>query len=351
MLISSLELGGAERVFLMLANELSKHTRVHLVTQRAVELKHLLAPQVRHHNLEASTRRQALYRLWRHLKKERPRALLCTLWSPIAMGVIAGRLAGVPVAIRPATVCPRPRGVAGFCWGWLFRRASRVIALNLELARQMMAHGVGQEAIDIIPNPLDLEAMDGVNAPPPLEGPYLLTAARLSREKDLVTMIGAFALLVERGYVGRLVVLGEGPERPRLEAEVERLGLTERILLPGARHPAWNWTRHCELYLSTSLREGMPNAVLEALCLGKTVVATDCPGGQAELLDYGRWGYLAPVGDAPRFADQVQRALANPLEAEPMRGLIRERHDLRTVGQRYLDSLRKASSPTSSLRA
>jgi len=343
LLISHLDLGGAERVFCLLANELSNHARIHFLTQRQGEMDNCLAPRICRQKLAASTRRQALYRLYCHLKAERPKALLCTLWSPIAIGILAGRLAGVPVVIRPASVCPRPKGISGVVWGWLFRRAARVIALNQVLARQMLAFGVAPERIDVIANPLDLSAMDEVADRPPLDRPYLLTAARLSPEKDLLTMIGAFALLVERGYAGQLVILGEGPERSVLEGEVARLGLGGRITLPGARRPAWNWMRHCQLYLSTSRREGMPNSVIEALSLGKTVVGTDCLGGQGELLGHGRWGYLAPMGDARAFADRVQQALEAPLEAALLREHIRARHDLKTVARQYLESLQRAA--------
>ena len=127
-------------------------------------------------------------------------------------------------------------------------------------------------------------------------------------------LIRAFA---QSGIDGDLVILGEGEEREALIAEGKRLGLAGRLKLPGFLENPYPIIAGARIYASSSNAEGFPNAIAEAMVLGRPVVATDCPSGPAELLQgnspTGRgisttpYGVLVPVEDTSAFAEALKQ--------------------------------------------
>src|SRR5690606_17870421 len=113
-----------------------------------------------------------------------------------------------------------------------------------------------------------------------------------------------------------LVILGEGPMRDDIIEMADELGLRERVHLLGFRDNPADYVAHADVFVLTSLFEGFPNVVAEALALGRTVVATDAPGGAAEILQDGACGFLAPVGDVDAVARAIESALEQPVAQE-----------------------------------
>jgi len=116
-------------------------------------------------------------------------------------------------------------------------------------------------------------------------------------------MLRALALL-PRDH--RLLIYGEGKQRPRLESLAEKLGVTGRFDLPRRSENPFSCVARANLFLLSSRFEGFPNALLEATALGTPSVSTDCPSGPRELLDGGRYGALVPIGDAQAMAELTQ---------------------------------------------
>ncbi len=140
-------------------------------------------------------------------------------------------------------------------------------------------------------------------------GRLLASVGRLARSKDQETMLRALTRL-PKDY--RLVIFGEGRQRPRLEALVQELGLGDRVDLPGYASNPFAHVARADLFLLSSRFEGFPNALLEATALGIPAVSTDCPSGPHELLDGGRYGELVPIGDALAMAAAIRRILNKP---------------------------------------
>jgi glycosyltransferase involved in cell wall biosynthesis len=108
------------------------------------------------------------------------------------------------------------------------------------------------------------------------------------------------------------MILGEGKARPELEALVAELGIEADVALPGFVANPYPYMARAAVFAMSSAWEGLPNALIEALALGATVVSTDCPSGPREILEEGRWGQLVPVGDVDRLADAMADALKSP---------------------------------------
>lgn len=147
----------------------------------------------------------------------------------------------------------------------------------------------------------------------PNSGPRLIVAAgRLEIEKDYATLIRAFATLSERESA-KLVILGEGSLREELEALTDSLGLAGQVEMAGYVDDAGSYFRKADLFVLSSIYEGLPTVLIEALSFGLPVVSTDCPSGPGEILANGEFGLLVPPGDATALA----AAMSECLRAEP----------------------------------
>lgn len=138
--------------------------------------------------------------------------------------------------------------------------------------------------------------------------PYLLAVERLEeKQKDLSTLIEAYALLP--ALTPPLYIIGEGRSHQDLQTKIDALGLSQRVVLLGFIANPYPWLRHAEVVVHSSKFEGLPTVLIEALMLGKIIVATDCPTGPAEILDHGKAGILTPVGDTKALAHAIETAL------------------------------------------
>jgi glycosyltransferase involved in cell wall biosynthesis len=150
--------------------------------------------------------------------------------------------------------------------------------------------------------------------------PVVLGVGRLTPQKDFRTLVRAFAQ-VRRGRPARLMILGEGEERPRLEALADELGVRADVAMPGFRDDAIACMAHSAVFVLSSVFEGLPTVLIEALAAGTRVVSTDCPSGPREILQGGRLGALVGVGDVAGLAAAIVEALDRPSDAVPSEAL------------------------------
>jgi glycosyltransferase involved in cell wall biosynthesis len=163
----------------------------------------------------------------------------------------------------------------------------------------------------------------------------LVAVGRLHEQKDFQTLLRAFALVRARRSA-RLIILGEGPERPALEAGVAKLGLTEDVDLPGFVPNPYAFMAGASQFVLSSRYEGLPTVLIEAMACGCPVVSTDCPSGPGEILDNGKYGRLVPVGDAAALAEAMEATL----DAPPPAAELKARADLFHI-DRVIDSYRR----------
>jgi glycosyltransferase involved in cell wall biosynthesis len=169
----------------------------------------------------------------------------------------------------------------------------------------------------------------------PSDVPVVVAAGRLRPEKNFPMLLEAFARLRAQRPL-RLLVLGEGRERPRLEAAAHALGIAADVALPGRVSNPYAAFARASLFVLSSDSEGLPNVLIEALACGCPVVSTDCPSGPAEILQGGRYGRLVAPGNAADLAAAMEATLAAPLPA----ALLRERGQAFSVASstaRYLE--------------
>ncbi len=223
---------------------------------------------------------------------------------------------------------------------FLMKRHHRPILTVSDNTRQRLIRG-GLEpgGVRVLPNGIDTVTWSGHSASPVLRGELGLkqgemlvgTVARITYDKDLPTFYEVARRVTERFPFVRFVIVGDGygEELPEARAEVERLGLGDRIHFTGHRSDLKNVYASLDVFLITSRTEGMPNSVLEAMALELPVVSTNI-GGVPELVVEGETGILCPPGDAGALAEAVGRLLAD----EKLRGEF-ARASRRRVEERF----------------
>lgn len=300
----------------------------------------------------------AIPALARYLRRVRPDLLLSAASHVNLVAVAARRLARVPIPLVLRT-SNHPSGnlahhpplqrLVSTWLKWLSRRfyprADAVIAVSDGVAREIVRlANVPAERVVTIPNPV-VDSGLARRLAEPLDHPWLahgappviLAAGRFKLQKDFPTLIEAFARLAADRDV-RLVILGDGPGRAGLEALARRRGLVvgQNILFPGYVANPLPWMRQARLFVLSSLWEGLPGVLIEALAAGCPVVSTACPSGPVEILENGRFGRLVPVADPEALA----RAMGEALDETPDHAALRARAAAFAPGpsvQLYLD--------------
>lgn len=290
--VNSLEGGGAERVVTNLAESFGESGPVDLATLDDEPDAYGLAPTVTRHRLVSGGGLGGSIRVLADLaRRRRPTALVSFLTRSNLASVVVGLRLGIPVVIseRVHTASHLGTGLSSFGARLLIRtlypRAAHVICVS-EGVRQGLLQGFGvrPERASTIHNFVDRDRLLKAAVQDPgvsLPERFIVAVGRLVPNKNVVTLIDAFASLTTTDH---LVVLGEGPERAALEARAAASQARGRIHFPGYLRNPHAVVARARAYVSASLAEGFPNALVEAMALGRPVVSSDCDSGPAEIL-------------------------------------------------------------------
>jgi glycosyltransferase involved in cell wall biosynthesis len=254
----------------------------------------------------------------------------CFQWRPALIGIGAARLARRGRIVAGRRSVPVERGMRALLDDLVVQLADRVV-VNAESLRP---HGRAAERTEVIPSGVDTDRFQraagerervratlGIPAGVPLVG----TVGRLEGRKGTDTLIASAAQLRKDAHV---VVVGEGPSREELTAQIARLGLGERVRLLGERADVRDVLAALDVFVLPSRTEGMSNALLEGMAMALPVVAT-AVGGNPEVVSPGT-GVLVPAEDPGAMAAAVTELLDAPERAEALGAAARRR-----VEERY----------------
>lgn len=354
--VPSMRDGGAERVTLTLAQGVAKRGyTVDLVLAQAEGPYLAEVPEsVRVVDLKASRVLLSLPALVRYLQRERPEAMLSVMSHASIIALWARRLAGVPRRvvvsqhITLSRVVQHAPSQRGRLMPRLIRRfypwADGIIAVSKGVADDLaQVTGLPRERVQVIYNPVvTSELQERARVPvehpwfKPGEPPVLLGVGRLTAQKDFPTLIRTFAR-VRQARPMRLLILGEGAERPALEALVRQLGLEQDVSLPGFVENPYAFMAQASLFVLSSRWEGLPTVLIEALSCGTPIISTDCPSGPREILVDGQYGQLVPVGDVIALARAIETTLVGKRPDPPLESWLP--FELDTVVNQYISIL------------
>lgn len=345
--------GGSERIAIRLANEWAARGRRVMMLCGTEEgaVRQLVAPEIEVQGCTPVTRRSPWSRLqlgWRLaalVRKHKPDIVFAPGNFHMIVLAVLGRM---PIAPRPAFVCKisNPFGRSGGrnafnkALAAVVRHAlapiDMLIAMSSSLKNEALAYA-GTTPVAQIEEPVlgDSEVVvarrcDG------RAGPLILCIGRLEPQKDFLTAIRAFAQL-DPALDARLVILGEGAQRSRLEAEIVRLGLGHSVSLPGYVTDTQPFFARADLLLMTSRFEGYPAVLIEALAAGLAIVTTPCSPAIGEIVTTPELGIVTDSHEPSRLAEAIATQLAQPKPRPETSASLIARHRIGPSATAYLE--------------
>ncbi len=141
---------------------------------------------------------------------------------------------------------------------------------------------------------------------------YIVAVSRLdTKQKDYNTLIKGFKMAKEEGIEEKLYIVGDGPDRKKIEKLIEQNGLESEILLIGRKKNPYVWMKNSEFYVHSSNYEGLPTVLIEAMICGKIVISSNCPTGPFEILKGGECGILFEIGKEKELSKALIKLLKN----------------------------------------
>jgi glycosyltransferase involved in cell wall biosynthesis len=314
MCITELDVGGAEKAFVRIAQGLAGHgwnVRVISLRDRGPLAESLEAVNIPVTALECGGLAdiRALFRLKRELSRHQPEVLLTFLHQANIVGRIAGRLAGVKTIVSGIRVADRRLAVT-----LPERMTRRLVDHYVAVSRNVATThgelcGISPEHMSVILNGVDVEAIASAVPVDRSElgaNPHdfiVLFVGRLTAQKAPEDLLNAFAAIPDvRSRACRLVFTGDGPLREPLQAKIMQLELQDKVRLTGWRPDIAGIMKSCNLLVLPSRWEGLPNVVLESAAAGLPVIASDVDGVR-ELIPEFTSGQLFPAGNIDRLRE------------------------------------------------
>jgi glycosyltransferase involved in cell wall biosynthesis len=298
------------------------------------------------------------------LRMLRADALVCHGYKADLLGWIAAHRVGIPVLSVS-------RGWTGHTWKvrlnealdrLILRYMDRVVCVSEGQSAKVRRAAITPDRIRVIRNAIDPSRFRGDSqARSKLRGLFgvpveeiVIAVGRLSPEKGFNQLVEAARLVTARRPNTGFVLVGNGPDRRKLEHQVRVAGVTDRFVFAGFRSDVDELIRDAAILAQSSLTEGLPNVVLEACAAGVPVVATDV-GGTREVVTEGINGHLVPAGDPRLMARRVLELLGDPGRRHDMgdrgRDMVRTEFSFGEQSARYealFDELLAATAVASS---
>lgn len=261
-----------------------------------------------------------IWKLREHIRRNRIDILCTHGYKSTVIGRIASWMAGCPQIVISRGWTGETRRVR--CYEMLDRLflllADAVVAVSEGQRQKILTCGVRPNKVRVIHNAIDLDcfpgpAERGIRAELNIPGDAVLvvTAGRLSPEKNHLGLVEAAKRVLEKMPGVYFVIFGEGFLRHELEKAVAEAGIGDRFFLPGFRSDVRSLLHECDIFALSSHTEGLPNVVLEAFACRKPVVATSV-GGTPEVVQQDENGFLVPAGEMGLFADAILKLASDP---------------------------------------
>jgi glycosyltransferase involved in cell wall biosynthesis len=207
---------------------------------------------------------------------------------------------------------------------WKYHQVDCFLAASNAIRDMLIGDGIDANRVVTVYEGIDLHRVQGETAANihaefwlPTHAPIVGAVAALTQEKGHKYLIDAAALVVREVPDARFVILGDGDQRPALERHIKELRLDKHVVLPGFRADILSFIQSFDLFVMSSLFEGLGTSLLDAMALSKAIVASDT-GGIPEAVSHGETGLLVPPRDARQLAAAIVRLLKDPDRREKM---------------------------------
>lgn len=357
--IAHMGVGGAERVCVTLANEMTEQGReVHIVVLNLENdvNTHLLSEKCKLHSLHVSRLRYAAPAILRFIRREKPESMLV---FGSEMGIILNHLRKLHL-IRLRIVLrvlnnvnislKKEDNISPIVENYLKKQQKQLRDMDFVVAQckgmeEMLLERklVEKDRLRYIYNPYNeklvkqaAEAGQKLQTEEKTRKIYFI--GRLDPQKNLEDLIQAFARVLERMTDVELHLVGDGLLVQQHKELVKMMGLSDKVIFEGLRRDMENVYANAELVVLSSEYEGMPNCLIEAIACGIPIVSYDCPIGPSEIVAEGENGYLVPFMDKEQLAEKIVLALNRKWDREEIRRTA-DKFSASRITKQYLEIL------------
>lgn len=340
--------GGAERVFVTLMNNINREKYtidIGVLREEGVFLSEL-NKDITLYNLNTNMR-GALLGLYRLIKQTKPDIVISTIsYLNLVVGCLAylfrkrdilwlARETGIPSLRKKLykSVWNMP-----FMYRAVYKNFNKIICQSTDMKIDVeKEYGLPNDKLIVINNPVDTDLLSR-NARRE-KNPYdsneynIVTAGRLHAQKGYNILIEA--LFMAKNKKMHLHILGEGEKKEELLRKVEEHSLESQVTFHGFKRNPYPYMVSADLYVITSIAEGFPNALLEAMALGCPAIAVNAPGGINEIVHPGLNGSIVPQGDILALADEMNKYTNLIINREAIAENIYHRYGKRKIISEY----------------
>lgn len=341
--------GGAERVVSILSGKMAEQGMdVEILTYYDRPVFYKIDSRVKISSVEKFTEKKSLFYnlMWiRHYFQEHAQFVISFLAPFNIVSIVANLGTGIPMIVAdrndPAKVPTNllTRKLRNF----LYRFADGVV-LQTEKNKEYFCNTVQKKGV-VIYNPIELGKNQGIALRTQKEKIFV-SAGRLMPQKNQKMLIDAFGEILKTHPDYRLVIYGEGPERNHLESLVREKEIQDSVFLPGSISNLHEQMKCAKLFVLTSDYEGMPNALIEAMCLGLPVISTKVSGATDLILDHEN-GILVEVGNQEKLQDAMLELIENPELAAHLANKaveLNETLELSKIMNQWIDFIKKITA-------
>ncbi len=225
------------------------------------------------------------------------------------------------------------------CYPW----ADRIVAVSRAIRQDLIDNfHIPENKVNVIYNPVDTKEIEHLSREA-VEHPWfhesipvIISVGRLTKQKGYPVLLQAFSR-VKKDIPCRLAIIGEGEDRSNLRDLARDLGLGSDVAFLGFRKNPFKYMSKASVFVLSSLYEGFPNVILEAMALGLPVISADCPSGPSEIIEDGKSGLLLPVEDSDALADAIIKVLKDQTLREALGSEARQRVRLFALDKKVKD--------------
>ena len=313
----TLSSGGAERVISVLSKPFAdNYNEVVIVMWLKKPVFYKIDERVRLVYLPdisgTSNRYAEIFSFRKVVNSENPDIILSFLTPFNVLVEIATIGMSVPVVVCERTDPDRSKGLAKILRNLAYLRADGILTQTF-ISKHSFRGNLNKKT-DVIYNPITMSDEEVGSALHAEKEKLMVSAGRLISIKNQKMMIDACKVVSTRHPEYKLVIYGEGPYKDTLQEYIKAEGMVDCVLLPGNKKNIWDCIKPAQVFLLTSNFEGMPNAMLEAMCLGLPCVSTKLKAAE-ELISDGINGYIVDFNDSVALADRICFLIENPDKA------------------------------------
>jgi glycosyltransferase involved in cell wall biosynthesis len=358
--VYDLDLGGTEKVMVNLANFLCMHNCLvtFIMVGSNTYLKKELLPQV---SVVAFNKKHiflSFVDLIKYIRYKKIDCFISNVWPLTIVTILAGLFKrGFCKKVLLIEHCHLGREFSSrsaifrffqnLSIFFLYRFSSKVVAVSQGVKEDLCFNkGVNSKIVTVIHNPVNIAFSDlaydqnNIQEWRVFSGAKLISVGTLKAQKNYSYLLDALLVLKRQGFNFKQLILGEGPTRASLTKKIINLGLQDNVCLAGSVDEPVNLVKDADIFILSSEFEGFGLVIVEALAAGTTIVSTDCESGPAEILQDGKYGFLAPTDNIEKFAEAIHYGYLNQTNSTKLIERAKE-YTIEIAGPKYLELINK----------